>query len=294
MNKLVEIFCDVDDFCRFFIPQWEQFCLNKERRLRRRQGRMYPSEIMTILILFHMSHYRDFKNFYLEHIWKYHHHDFPTLLSYTRFVSVAPSVLVPLCSYLTQLKGKPTGIAFIDPTSLRVCHNIRIPRHKVFEGVAQRGKTSMGWFYGFKLHLIVNHQGEILALKVTAGNVDDREPVLELAKELTGSLYGDKGYLSQELADNLAQTGVTFMTKKRRNMKARVLAEWDKIMLPKRFIIETINGQLKTISQIEHSRHRSIKGFLLTVLGGVIAYCLKWKKPSLKVFYSEEDFPMTA
>ncbi|MBD2807194.1 IS982 family transposase, partial [Xenorhabdus sp. ZM] len=117
----------------------------------------------------------------------------------------------------------PTGIAFMDPTSLRVCHNIRIPRHKVFEGVAQRGKTSMGWFYGFKLHLIVNHQGEILALKVTAGNVDDREPVLELAKELTGSLYDDKGYLSQELADNLAQTDVTFITKKRRSMKARVL-----------------------------------------------------------------------
>ncbi|OKO96963.1 transposase [Xenorhabdus eapokensis] len=155
---------------------------------------MYPSEIMTILILFHMSHYRDFKNFYLKHIWQYHHRDFSTLLSYTRFISVAPSVLVPLCSYLTQLKGKPTGIAFIDSTSLSVCHNIRIPRHKVFAGIAQRGKNSMGWFYGFKLHLVVNHQGEILALKVTAGNVDDREPVRELTTELMGSLYGDKGY----------------------------------------------------------------------------------------------------
>ncbi|MBD2798340.1 IS982 family transposase, partial [Xenorhabdus sp. 18] len=141
-----------------------------------------------------------------------------------------------------------------------------IPRHKVFEGVAQRGKTSMGWFYGFKLHLVVNHQGEILALKVTAGNVDDREPVRDLVKELTGSLYGDKGYLSQKLADDLAQTDVTFVTKKRRNMKAKAQAEWDRMMLLKRFIIETINGQLKEISQIEHSRHRSITGFLLTVL----------------------------
>ncbi len=105
---------------------------------------------------------------------------------------------------------------------------------------------------------------------------------------------GDKGYLSQELADDLAQTGVTFITKKRRNMKAYMQSEWDKIMLSKCFIIETINGQLKTISQIEHSRHRSIKGFLLTVLGGLIAYCLKLKKPSLKVFYSEEDFSVTA
>ncbi|PQQ36834.1 IS982 family transposase, partial [Photorhabdus luminescens] len=247
-----------------------------------------------ILILFHRSHYRDFKHFYLEHIWKYHHNDFPTLLSYPRFVSVAPSVLVPLSSYLTQLKGKPTGIAFIDSTCLSVCHNIRIPRHKVFAGIARRGKNSIGWFYGFKLHLVVNHQGEILALKVTAGNVDDREPVRELTAELTGSLYGDKGYLSQELADDLAKAGLTFITQKRRNMKAHLQAEWDKIMLSKRFIIETINGQLKTISQIEHSRHRSIKGFMLCVLGGLIAYCLKLKKPSLKVFYSEEDFSMTA
>ncbi|MCW7546918.1 IS982 family transposase [Photorhabdus sp. APURE] len=294
MDKLVEIFCDVDDFCRFFIPQSEQFCLDSEHRLRRRQGHMYPSGIMTILILFHLSHYRNFKHFYLEYIWKYHHNDFPTLLSYPRFVSMAPSVLAPLCSYLTQLKGKPTGIAFIDSTRLSVCHNIRIPRHKVFAGIAKRGKNSMGGFYGFKLHLVVNHQGEILALKVTAGNVDDREPVRELTTALTGSLYGDKGYLSQEQADDLGKTGVTFVTQKRRNMKARLLAEWDKIMLSRRFIIETINGQLKTLSQIEHSRHRSIKGFMLTVLGGLIAYCLKWKKPSLKVFYSEDDFSVTA
>ncbi|WP_376712571.1 transposase [Photorhabdus aballayi] len=132
-----------------------------------------------------------------------------------------------------------------------------------------------------------------MALKVTASNMDDREPVRDLVKELTGSLYGDKGYLSQELADDLAQTGVTFITKKRRNMKAKVQAEWDRIMLLKRFIIETINGQLKEISQIEQSRHRSITGFLLTVLGGVIDYCLKWKKPSLNIFYSEEDVPVT-
>ncbi len=205
---------------------------------------MYLSEIMTILTLFHLSHYRDFKNFYLEHIWKYHHNDFPTLLRYPRFVGVAPSVLVPLYRYLTQLKGKPTGIAFIDSTRLSVCHNISIPRHKVFAGIAKRGKNSMGWFYGFKSHLVVNHQGEILALKVTAGNVDDREPVRELTTELTSSLYGDKGYRSQELADDLGKTGVTFVTQKRRNMKARLLAEWDKIMLSRRFII----GQLLSAS----------------------------------------------
>lgn len=99
-------------FCHFFIPQWEQFCLDNGYRLRRRQGHMYPSEIMTILIRFHLSHYRNFKAFYLEFLWKYHHNDFPTLLSYTRFVSVAPFVLVPLCSQ----GGIPLCLFFI-----RVC-----------------------------------------------------------------------------------------------------------------------------------------------------------------------------
>ncbi len=240
MDKLVEIFCDVDDFCHFFIPQWEQFCLDSGHRLRRRQGYMYPYEIMAILILFHLSHYRDFKHFYLEHIWKYHHNDFPSLLSYSRFVNVAPSVLVPLCSYLTQLKGKSTGIAFIDSTSLSVCHNIRIPRHKVFAGIAKRGKNSMGWFFGFKLHLIVNHQGEIVSAKLTPGNVDDREHARELATGLTGTLYGDEGYISQALFDDLNATGVTFITDTRNNMKSKALAVWDKMMLSKRFIIESV------------------------------------------------------
>ncbi|WP_275368519.1 IS982 family transposase, partial [Xenorhabdus bovienii] len=145
-----------------------------------------------------------------------------------------------------------------------------------------------------KLHLIVNHQGEIMAAKLTPGNVDDREPVHELAKGLTGSLYGDKGYISQSLVDDLAETGVTFITKKRRNMKAKALSAWDNMMLSKRFIIETINDQLKNISQIEHSRHRSIQGLMLTVLGGLIAYCLKKNKPSLNIIHSEKDVLVTA
>ena len=102
---------------------------------------------------------------------------FQNLLSYTRFLGVMSLVLVPLCAYFTHCKGKPTELPIVDATSIKVCHNIRIPRHKVFDGVAQRGKSTMGWFYGFKLHLIINHKGEILATKLTAGNVDDRKPV---------------------------------------------------------------------------------------------------------------------
>jgi hypothetical protein len=148
----------------------------------------------------------------------------------------------------TSLKGKPTGIEFIDSTSIKVCHNIRIPRHKTFDGIAQRGKGTIGWFYGFKLHLIVNYQGEIVAAKVTTGNVHDTQPVTELAQGLTDKLYGDKGYLSKALAANLFEKGVTLVTTVRKNMKAKAISLWDRAMLSKRYIIGTINDQLKNIS----------------------------------------------
>ena len=283
MDKLVEIFCDVDDFCKVFIPQWELQQLADGTRKRQRKGRMTPSEIMSIIILFHMSHHRDFKNYYIGYISNFYKADYPNLLSYTRFLEVMPSVLIPLCSYFTSLKGKPTGVEFVDSTCIKVCHNLRIPRHKTFQGIAQRGKGTMGWFYGFKLHLIVSYRGEIVAAKLTTGNVHDTKPVNELADGLTDKLYGDKGYISKALESNLFEKGVTFITTVRKNMKAKAISLWDRAMLSKRFIIETINDQLKNISQIEHSRHRSMHGFMLNLMGGLVAYCLKSSKPSLNI-----------
>ena len=287
MDNLVEIFCDVDDFCGIFLPEWEKTLLETGARKRRRRGRMSPAEIMTLIILFHHSNHRNFKNFYIGYVSTHLKEAFPSLLSYTRFLEVMPTVLVPLCAYFTHLKGKPTGIAFVDSTSLKVCHNLRIPRHKVFAGVASRGKGTMGWFYGFKLHLIINHKGDILAAKLTPANVDDRKPVPEMAENLFGKLYGDKGYISKALAGTLFDKGVELITRVRKNMKARLLSLWDRAILKKRFIIETINDQLKNISQIEHSRHRSIHGFMLNLIGGLIAYCLKDNKPAINL--SEND-----
>lgn len=283
MKKLVDLFCDVDDFCKIFIPQWQKQLLLDGTRKRQRDSRMTMSEIMTIVISFHMSHYRDFKNYYLGHVSRFYRNDFPHLLSYTRFLEVMPRTISPMCAYFTSLKGKPTGIEFIDSTTLKVCHNIRIPRHKTFDGIAQRGKGTMGWFYGFKLHLIVNYQGEIVAAKVTTGNVHDTKPVPELARGLTDKLYGDKGYLSKALEANLFDKGVKLITTVRKNMKAKAISLWDRAMLSKRFIIETINDQLKNISFIEHSRHRSMNGFMLNLMAGLVAYCLKENKPSLNL-----------
>ena len=283
MDKLVEIFCDVDDFCKIYIPQWELQQLADGTRKRQRKGRMTPSEIMSIIILFHMSHHRDFKNYHIGYISNFYQADYPNLLSYTRFLEVMPSVLIPLCSYFTSLKGKPTGVEFVDSTCIKVCHNLRIPRHKTFQGIAQRGKGTMGWFYGFKLHLIVSYRGEIVAAKLTTGNVHDTKPVNELADGLTDKLYGDKGYISKALESNLFEKGVTLITTVRKNMKAKAISLWDRAILSKRFIIEIINDQLKNISQIEHSRHRSMHGFMLNFMGGLVAYCLKSSKPSLNI-----------
>jgi hypothetical protein len=151
MSKLVELFCDVDDFCKVFIPQWRKQLLEDGTRKRQREGQMTTSEIMTIVVSFHMSHYRDFKNYYLRYVSLVYKNAFPNLLSYTRFLAVMPRVIVPMCAYFTSLKGKPTGFEFIDSRGIKVCHNIRIPRHKTFDGIAQRGKGTMGWYYGLVL-----------------------------------------------------------------------------------------------------------------------------------------------
>jgi transposase len=170
---------------------------------------------------------------------------------------------------------------------LAVCHNRRIFRHKVFDGLAARGKNSMGWFYGFKLHLIVNDQGELITFFLTPGNVDDRKPVPHMAKKLWGKLFADKGYISQPLFDQLFEQGVQLITPIRKNMKNRLMPLIDKILLRKRAIIETINDQLKNISQVAHTRHRSVNNFLVNLVAGLIAYTHQPKKPSLNL--SRED-----
>jgi hypothetical protein len=243
---------------------------------------MYPSEMMPIMILFHQSHYRTFKAYETEYVQCHLCSEFPTRVSYQRFVELMPTLLVPLVAYHHTQLGRCSGISLIDSTSLAVCHNARIHQHRVFAGRAARGKTSVGWFYGFKLNLVVNDQGELLAFCLTPGNVDDRPPVPKLVKQLFGNLFADKGYLSQPLAEQLLVTqGLHLITKLRKKMHNRLLTLSDKLLLRKRAIIETINDQLTNICQIEHARHRSPINFLVNLVAGLIAYCHQPKKPSL-------------
>jgi hypothetical protein len=282
---ILALFCDIDDFCLLFEPLWNQRLLGT--RQRHRAKTLCLSEVMTIVVLFHASHYRDFKSYYTGHVLKSLSWAFPRLVSYNRFVELMPSALVPLCGYLQSRKGQCSGISFIDSTSLKVCHNRRIHSHKVFAGCARRGKTSVDWFYGFKLHLVINDCGELLSLRLTPGNTDDRRPVPELVRGLFGKLFGDKGYVSQPLFEALYDEGVRLVTKLKRKMKNRLMPLLDKIMLRKRAIIESVVDQLKNISQIEHSRHRSVTNCFVNLVAGLIAYSWREKKPSLNIRVKE-------
>ena len=253
--------------------------------------RMALSEIMTILIMFHLSGYRTFKWYYQKHVMQHQKKDFPNLVSYNRFVEIMEYALVPLILYIVRARFvKCSGISFVDSTPIKVCDNHRIRSNHVFSEYAKRGKSSMGWFYGFKLHLIINDQGEILSFCLTSGNVDDRDEIVmnSLTKEIFGKLFADRGYISQKLFEKLLEKDITLITRAKKNMKNKLMDYYDRLMLRKRTVIESVNDFLKNICNIEHSRHRSITNFLVNLLSALAAYSFLPKKPSI---CSASDMP---
>lgn len=279
---LTEIFCYIDDFCKQFEERGEKFFLDNPDKKRKRACNMSLSEIMCILVLFHMSDYRTLKHFYIQCILKELRSYFPRALSYERFVQLEQYALLPLTVFLNGLKGKETGIYYVDSTSIEVCHIKREKRHKVFAGMANKGKNSMGWFFGFKLHLVINNLGEILAVNLTPANVDDRKPVVKMVDALKGWLFADKGYLGQEFMDKLKQQYIELFTKVKKNMKEKLMNKAQNFYLSKRGLIETVIDQLKNCCQIEHSRHRKPDNAFTNLIAGLVAYSLKSRKPSIK------------
>lgn len=282
LAPIVEIFCDMDDYCKNVFKATSPYLLPNPDRKRQRECRLSASEIMTITVLFHLSHYRTFKDYYRNCVEQSMKTYFPKLISYSRFVEVMSSIFMPLATYLLSHSGKRTGLYYVDSTKLDVCHNKRIGRHKTFRGIAERGKTSMGWFFGMKLHLVINQEGELISFCLTRGNVDDRKPLAYLFENLEGLAAGDKGYLSKKKEENLLQKGLRFITKVRRNMKEKALSAFEKLFLGKRGLVETVIDQLKSICQIQHTRHRKPDNFVINVLSGLIAYRLKPRKPTVK------------
>lgn len=284
---IISIFYEVDNFCKEFNWYLEQYCLatNDKKIYSDLHSSLSLSEVMTICIAFHLLGYRTFKKYYTQLIIGKYKKFFPHLVSYNRFVELMPYTALPTIFFIHAHKGKCSGISFVDSTTLDVCDNHRISQHKVFKGIAQRGKSSTGWFYGFKLHLSINEQGEILGFCLTAGNTDDRNSnvMQHLTKEMFGKLYADKGYISQKLFDQLWDNGIQLITKQKKNAKKKgLMCLYDRIMLRKRAIIESVNDFLKNICQIEHSRHRSFHNFIVNLVSGLAAYSFLPKKPCLQ------------
>jgi hypothetical protein len=278
---ILRLFYACDEFCREFVAHLQTSQSAEGEKHRIRHSTLSVSEVRTILILFHTCGFRNLKTFSLHYICRHLTRAFPQRVSYSRFVELEAEALLPLAAFLTTRFGRCTGLSFIDSTPLKVCHNLRIKSHKVFKDIAQRGVSSTGWFFGFKVHLVINDCGELLAVKFTPGNVEDRKPVPKLARRLFGKLIGDRGSISQALFAQLWAQGVHLITKLKKNMQPRLLPLLDKVLLRKRTLIETVNDQLKNICQLEHTRHRSLTNCFVNVLTALIAYTYQEKKPAL-------------
>lgn len=289
--ELVTLFYLVDEFCKSFEPKYRAHLLGSGEIKRVKPSSLSLSEVLTIMIHFHQSNHKTFKHYYKSYVCGHLASDFPCLVSYGRFVELMQDAVIPLQALLLNVLGSSTLANFIDSTKVVVCDNHRIRRNKVFKGIAARGKSSMGWFYGFKLHLVINEQGEITSFLLTPGNVADNNPKLgaKLCQKLRGKLYGDRGYISKDLFEQLWSQGVHLVTGIKKNMKNKLLPLWDKLMIRKRNLIETINDQLKNSNQIEHTRHRSPQNFLTNLLAGLISYQLQPKKPCLHYTKTEQQ-----
>ncbi len=186
---------------------------------------------------------------------------FPDSVSYDRFVELMLGIVFPLFCFLQTRIGQDTGISFVDSTDLTVCHIKRSYSNRTFKDIASKGKTTTGWFFGFKLHIVINDEGELLTWQLTYANTDDRKPVPRM----------------------LYQRGLKLITRLRSNMKNKLMSLPERLLLKKRGLIESVNEQLKNVSQIEHTRHRSVWNFLSNLMGGLLSYTFQKEKPSLNL-----------
>lgn len=279
-KDITELYCFVDDFCKIYSAH-EKSKLLPSFAQRNRLCSMSLSEMLTIVIMYHASHSKNFKYFYKTYVEYLHKNDFPKAVSYNRFIALMTRLFIPLNILLHLLFGEKTGVYFMDSTPIKVCHAKRQSSNKVFKGIAKYSKSTMGYFYGFKLHLIINEKGEFVALQITKGNIDDRVPVPKLTKDLLGTVYVDKGYIKQNLFLNLYERGLKMVHGIRKNMQNKLMTLRDKILLRKRTIIETVFDYLKNKMNIEHTRHRSPINAFVNILAALVAYAFKKNKPSL-------------
>jgi hypothetical protein len=287
--KLIEIFCKRDDFCQ----KLEKFTYHKWLTTNVPASRLSLSEIMAICMAFHLSGYTTFKQYYQQLVLVHWQPYFPSLVCYEHFVKLEKQTIFPLYAFLwSECIGERQGLSFMDSFKLAVCHNRGIFSHRVFEGLAARGKTSVDWFFGFKLHLTINTKAELLGFALSAGNTDDRNRAIikQLTHFVEGILVADKGYISKALTEELAGKGIHLLTKIKSNMKNAPLDPLHKLFLKKRALIESVIDRIKETTSIEHSRHRSPVNFLVNTFASLAAYSFIEDKPHL--YFSQPELAL--
>lgn len=276
INQLTRIFCDVDDFCKELNRYTEGKLLPAPIRGQRGPAPcLSNSEIMTILIFFQSSGFRNFKTFYSQYLSGYWKKEFPQLPSYNRFIEIMNRVIFHLILFSQIHSGKRTGIYYIDSTCLAVCHLKRSKRHKTFEEIAEYGRTSVGWFFGLKLHIVINNRGELIAFKITRGNVNDAKASESVLQFLQGMVFGDKGYISKTLFSRLLEKGLKLITRTRKSMKPIDYSSMEKQLLNQRGIIETVINHFKHHYHVWHTRHRSILNAMTHLMAAVASYVIE-------------------
>jgi hypothetical protein len=275
MHQLTRIFCEIDDFCKELNRYTEGKFLPAQSSKRGPACCLSDSEIMIILILFQSSRWRDFKNYYNNFLSTFYKKEFPNLPSYNRFIEIMKRVIFHLILFAQIRSGKRTSIYYIDSTCLPVCHIKRSRRHKTFDEVAEYGRTSVGWFFGLKLHLVINDRGELIAFKMTSGKQNDAKAGESIMENLQGLMFGDKGYIGKNLFSRLLDKGLKLITRGRKNMKEKIYSPFEKQLLDKRGIIETVINHFKHHYQIWHTRHRSVLNAITHLMAGIAAYAIE-------------------
>ena len=282
-HHLIVTFCKIDDFCKEYEAKFSSGLLVDDMTIGNNEGpncRLSVSEIMTILVMFQMVGFRNFKTFYLDFLQAHFSHYFPELPSYQRFIELIPRALFPLTVFAYHHGGDRRGIYYIDSSCLPVCHLRRQKRHKTFKKSAQFGKTSVGWFYGLKLHIVINDKGQLIAFCLSKGNCSDSKTAPNLLLNLEGLAFGDKGYIGKNMYENLLKKGLKLITRKRKNMKTQVLSEYEKQLLNQRNLVETVFNHLKHYYQIWHTRQRSPTNAITHLFAALSPYAIEPLKMS--------------
>jgi hypothetical protein len=282
MIDLTQLYVEIDDFCRFICNDLNHHLLGTKYKLNVDTPGLSLSEILTILVYYHFSRFDCIKHYYLIKVQRELKKDFPRLPSYNRFVERIKEVAWLAAIYLQYKQVQFNGNGYIDSTPLEVCSKKRTNSHKVFKFVARLGKTSKGWFYGLKLHVVCDFMGNIVKCRITPGSANDLKTAMNMVKDFKGKIFGDKGYIGKEEFLKLLEQGLIMVTGIRKNMKNRLLEIWDKILLKKRSLIESIFNIMKNTLHLEHSRHRSVINAGVYFITTLIAYCWKPNKPKIK------------